>query len=124
MAHQARRVVGDMARHLAELIDQEIANMLGPSATFEQRQDAAAALTSDALWFRTDKDLRNELTNAEEVEGEGRWYHRLEQASSATYHSPWGSHYVEEALYREAGMHNGPTIKPIELRVGIIEHMT
>jgi hypothetical protein len=27
MAHQARRVVGDMARHLAELIDQEIADV-------------------------------------------------------------------------------------------------
>jgi len=124
MAHQARRVVGETARHIAELIDQEIAKVLGPSATFEQRQDAAAALTSDALWFRTDNDLRNELTTAEEVEVEGHQYHQLEQASSATYHSPWGSHYVEEALYREAGMHNGPTIKPIELRVGIIEHMT
>jgi len=37
---------------------------------------------------------------------------------------PVGSHYVEEALYREAGVHNGPTIKPIELHIGIIEHMT
>ena len=39
--------------------------------------------------------------------------HRLEQAPSATY-SPWASHPVEEALYREAGVHNGPTIKPVE----------
>ena len=30
----------------------------------------------------------------------------------------------EEALYREAGVHNGPTIKPIELRAGVVEHMT
>ena len=120
MAHQARRVVGDMARRLAKLIDQEIAKVLGPGATFEQRQDAAAALTSDTLWFRTDKDLRDELTTAEEVEVEGRRYHRLEQASSATYHSPWGSHHIEEALYREAGTHNGPTIKPIELRVSVL----
>src|SRR5262249_56270365 len=92
--------------------------------TFGQRYDGAAALTSDSLWFRTDNDLRNELTTAKEVEVEGRRYHRLEQASSATYYSPWGGHYVEEALYREVGVHNGPTIKPIELRVGIIEHMT
>lgn len=54
---------------------------------------------------------------------EGRRYHRLEQASSATYHSRWGSHHVEEPLYREVGVHNGPTIKPIELRVVVIEHI-
>ncbi len=36
----------------------------------------------------------------------------------------WGSHEVEEPLYREVGVHDGPTIKPIELRAGIIEHMT
>lgn len=40
------------------------------------------------------------------------------------YYGRWGSHPIEEALYREVGVHNGPTIKPIELRVGIIEHMT
>jgi hypothetical protein len=30
----------------------------------------------------------------------------------------------DEALYRKVGVHNGPTIKPIELRVGIIKKMT
>lgn len=124
MGNQERRVVGEMARRIAELIDQEIDKELGPEATFEQRQDAAAALTGNALWFRTDKNLRDVLTIDEEICVEGRRYHRLKQASSATYYSPWGSHPVEEALYREAGVHNGPTIKPIELRVGIIEHMT
>ena len=29
-----------------------------------------------------------------------------------------------ESLYRKVGMHNGATIKPIERRAGIIEHMT
>ena len=36
----------------------------------------------------------------------------------------WGDHHIEEALYREVGVRNGPTIKPIELRLGIIEGMT
>ena len=32
---------------------------------------------------------------------------------------------VEEALYREVGVHNGPTIKPIELKMGMVaRHMT
>ncbi len=35
-----------------------------------------------------------------------------------------GSHPIDEALYRGVGTRNGPTIKPIEVRVGMIEHMT
>jgi hypothetical protein len=105
-------------------IRREVHERLGPDATFEQRRDAAAALTSDALWLDEDEDLRENLTTAERVEVEGRVYQRLEQPSSATYYGRWGSHDVAEPLYREIGLHNGPTIKPIELRVGIIEHMT
>ena len=118
------RIVGDVARRVAAMIDREVREMLGPDATFEEEQDAAAAVTSDALWLRADNRLHEKVTTADEVEMEGRRYHRLEQDSSATYHCPWGSHRIEEALYREVGVHNGPTIKPIELRVGIIEHMT
>ena len=95
MGNQERRVVGEMARRIAELIDQEIDKELGPDATFEQRQDAAAALTSNALWFRTDKNLRDVLTSTEEICVGERRYYRLEQASSVTYYSPWGSHHIE-----------------------------
>ena len=124
MAAPALRLVSDLARRIAELIRREVRTQLGPDATFEQRQDAAAAIASDALWWHTDQSLREAVTTADEVEVDGRRYRRLDQASSATYHGRWGSHPIEEALYREVGVHNGPTIKPIELRVGIIEHMT
>lgn len=118
------RIVSDVARRLMLEVRREVRARLGPDATFEQRRDAAAALTSDMLWLDTDEDLREAITTAENIEVEGRRYRRLEQASSATYHSRWGSHPIEEPLYREVGVHNGPTIKPLELRVGIIEHMT
>lgn len=124
MGKQPTRMVDDVARRLMQEIRRDVRARLGPAATYEQRRDAAAALASDALWLDADEDLREVITTAEEVEVEGRKYRKLEQSSSATYHSRWGSHHVEEALYREVGMHNGPTIKPIELRVGIIEHMT
>jgi hypothetical protein len=120
----ATRLVGELARKIADLTDQAIREHLGPDSTFEQRQDLAAAVTADGLWFRSDRDLHDAVTTALDVEVTGRRYHRLEQASSATYHGRWGSHHIEEALYREVGVHNGPTLKPIELRVGIIEHMT
>jgi len=77
------------------------------------------------LWRREDKKLRGAVTTAIEVEVEGRRYGKLKQASSATYYGKWGSHEIEEALFREMGVHNGPTIKPIELRMGMIaRHMT
>jgi hypothetical protein len=120
----AVREISDVARRLSAVIRRDVRERLGPGSTFEQRRDAAAALTNDALWHDADEDLRETVTTAEEIEVEGRRYRKLEQDSSATYCGRWGSHHVEEALYREVGGHNGPTIKPIELRVGIIEHMT
>ena len=125
-ARRARsvRLISDVARRIAVLIDAEIREALGPNATFEQLQDAAAGLANDALWSRADTQLRDAITTAEEVEVGGRRYRRLEQPSSATYHGRWGDHHIEEALYRQVGVRNGPTIKPIELRVGIVEGMT
>lgn len=118
------RIVDEVARRLVQEIRRDVRARLGPNATYEQRRDAAAALASDALWLDADEDLREVITTDEAVEVDGRRYRKLEQSSSATYHSRWGSHDIEEPLYREVGVHNGPTIKPIELRVGIIEHMT
>jgi hypothetical protein len=118
------RLVGEIAWRVAEMVDREIREQLGADSTFEERQDAAAAISSDALWLRTDRDLREAITSADEVEVDGRRYRRLDQASSATYYGRYGSHPIEESLYREVGVHNGPTIKPIELQMGIIEHMT
>lgn len=120
----ATRLVGELARKIADLTDQAIREHLGPDSTFEQRQDLAAAVTADGLWFRSDRELHAAVTTALDIEVGGRRYHRLAQASTATYHGRWGSHHIEEALYREVGLHNGPTLKPIELRAGIIEHMT
>lgn len=124
MSKQPARIVDDVARRLMQEIRRDVRARLGPGSTYEQRRDAAAALASDALWLDADEDLREAITRDEQVEVEGRRYRKLGPSSSATYHSRWGSHHVEEALYREVGVHNGPTIKPIELRVGIIEHMT
>jgi hypothetical protein len=118
------RLVSEAARRLAEIIDREVADQLGPDATFEQEQDAAAAVASDALWLRADNRLRGFVATATEVAVDGCRYRRLDQPSSATYHSRWGDHPIEEGLYRKVGVRNGPTIKPIELRAGIVKNMT
>ena len=76
------------------------------------------------LWNAEEDDFKKSTTDAEVVEVGGKKFRRLNQVSSATYFGRWGAHKVREPLYREVGLHNGSTIKPVELKVGIIEHMT
>ena len=109
---------------LAAGLRREVLERVGRDSTFEQRRDVGLAIMTDVLWKDADDDLQESVSDAAEVEVGDKRYRRMEQASSATYYGRWGPHRVAEALYREVGVHNGPTIKPIELRVGIIEHMT
>lgn len=90
MARAPIRLVSETARQMTELIRRDARERgLGTDATFEQRRDAAAALTSDALWLDADLDLREAITTAAEVEVDGRCYAALDQPSSATYYSRW-----------------------------------
>lgn len=105
---------------VAEILRREVDARLGPDATYEQRRDAEAELMGKVLWKREEDALRESATTVDEVEIAGKRYRRLEQPSSATYHGRWGKHCIEEPLYREVGVRNGPTIKPLEVRVGVI----
>ena len=109
---------------LVERLRREERDRLGPNMTFEERENAGFEIMSEVLQKKTDMDLRDHVTNADEVDVDGKKFRRLDQASSATYFSRFGAHHIKEALYRQVGLHNGPTIKPIELRAGIVEHMT
>lgn len=85
----------------------------------------AAAIVEEALWSDAQRDLEKESTDAEEIDVDGIRYRRLNQPSSATYFGRWGSHEIVEPLYRQVGVRNGPTVKPLELRVGMIaRHLT
>lgn len=109
---------------LAEMIGREVQRRLGPNSTFEQRNNMRAEIIKEAAFRDADKDLRRMTTDEDETDEEdGRWK-RLEPPSSATYFGRWGPHEIAEPLYRKMGVHNGPTMKPIERRAGIIEHMT
>jgi len=113
-----------MLCQLVQSVREEVLRRYGSELTFEQRRDAAATITADMLWLDEDGDLRSLVTHAEEVVVEGKRYRRLEQPSSGEYRGRWGAHHVQEPLYRLEGVHNGPTIKPVELHAGIIENMT
>jgi hypothetical protein len=83
----------------------------GTQLTYEERRDASAKVMAEVLWADAEKDLKQQVTDEGEVEIDGRRYRRLAQPSSAVYYGRWGQHEVEEALYREIGIHNGATIK-------------
>lgn len=114
-AKLVERMVEELRRARRERAD--------PTATFEQESDTAFEIMRDVLLKDEEARLRESVTTAEEVDVDGKKFSRLEQASSATYFGRFGAHHIEEALYREVGVHNGPTIKPIELRVGVVERM-
>ena len=117
---ETEKVIAEMVAAL----QREREKRIGPNSTFEQRRDADLGILQNVLWDAEEDDFKKSTTEAEEVEVNGKKFRRLNQVSSATYFGRWGAHEVEEALYREVGVHNGPTIKPVELQVGIIEHMT
>jgi len=110
-------------RRGAAVLAQAMGQHHGAELTFEQRCDCRFEAAQKMLWVAEELDLQEQVTHAEQVEVGGQLYRRLEQPSSATYHGCWGPHVVEEPLYRLVGQHNGPTIKPIELRTGVVHGM-
>jgi len=105
-----------MVKMLAALVRERA----GTSASFEEESRAAMEVMADVLWLDEQARLEGLVTTAERIEVRGRRYRRLEQASSATYHGKWGTHEIEEPLYRQEGVRNGPTLKPLDLRVGVV----
>lgn len=121
---QSTRAKERSVQKLAGMIEREVQRRLGPRSTFEQRNNMRAEIINEAAFRSADDDLQRMTTNEEELDEEdGRW-RRLEQTSSATYFGRWGPHEIAEPLYRKIGVRNGPTMKPVERRAGIIERMT
>lgn len=105
---------------LMKEVRREVKRRHGTNLTYEQRRDAAAEVMADTLWMDAHEDLEELVTDDEEIDIDGKRYRRLAQKSSAVYFGRWGSHEVVEPLYRAVGVHNGPTVKPLEREVGMI----
>lgn len=108
---------------LAKQLDVLVAERAGADTTFEERQRIRSEVMAEVMWKAEDDDLRSMRTEAEQVEVGGKIYRRLNQPSSASYHGLWGTHIIEEPLYRDSSVRAGPTIKPLELRAGIVHGM-
>ncbi len=112
--------VTDKHRQVVEII-QAAMECGGESAgSFEERQREAQVFVNEALWVAEDMEIQARVTDAPEIEVQGVLYRRLQQNSSSTLHGLHGTHVVEEKLYRQVGVRNGPTLKPIEIRCGAV----
>ena len=105
---------------LVRQVRDAVRNKYGTELTYEQRRDAAMEVMASALWLDAQEDLEALVTDDDEVDIDGTLYRRMEQPSSAVYHGRWGSHEIDESLYRAVGVHNGATVKPLEARVGMV----
>ncbi len=58
--------------------------------------------------------------SSERVDVAGRVCKRRAMPSTGHCTSLWGAMKVARHLYREEGLHNGPTVVPLELRAGVL----
>jgi len=95
-----------------------------PRGSFAEREQAALAVTNEAVRIVLQEDLQAIADGfGDEVEVNGVVYKRHEPAT-CQYHSLCGPLYVVRDTFRETGVHNGPTIVPLELAAGIVERAT
>ncbi len=81
---------------------------------------AAMGAMGDVMWLFEEERLQEAVTDAPLITIDGETHQRLNQESSRVYHGLWGSHRIEEPLYRRVDVRNGPTVKPLEQVVGIV----
>ncbi len=109
---------------IADELYAELARETFAQLTFEEKQDAIARGLRTAGARMEERALRESMTHARLVDIDGVAYRRLKQRSSATYFGMWGSYHLTESLYREIGVRNGRTIKPLERAAGIVTGST
>lgn len=108
------------------VIDRWRAELLAvlPGASFGEREEVVLAVTNELARDTLEHDLREIAEQFDdEVLVDGVLYRRHEPGTG-TYHSLCGSLVVARHTYRKAGVHNGPTVVPLELYAGLVEHGT
>lgn len=107
---------GLLARFSAEL-----ATVKG---TFAEREAAALALGNELVrgWIRDElQEVSSQLGEDVVVDGER---YRRQTEGTVRYHTLCGAVAVRRAVYRRVGVHNGPTVVPLELRAGLWQNAT
>lgn len=110
-----------VARLLREMAERE-APLIGD---FVARERALHELATAAVRCAQCEDLRemaDRFDTAEVLVGDTLY--RRHEEGKVTYHGLSGPMEVMRWTYREVGVHNGPTIVPLELSAGLLERAT
>lgn len=105
----------------AELADRVLAVLdVDPTAPFDALQEATVMALRQVGAVVERRALEARVTRAERIAVDGVDYRALSQPSAVRCFGLWGTYRIAEPLYRAIGEHNGPTIKPLAKRVGMI----
>ena len=91
---------------------------------FEDRERAALAIANELVrgWI-ADELQAIERGLHDEVTVGGERYRRCSEGT-VRYHTLCGEVAIRRAVYRQVGVHNGPTVVPLDLRAGLWENAT
>ena len=118
--NQAAEPEEALARALRRAVDAKV----GADASFERREVAALALTNEATRLFLHDDLMAMVErHGELVEVDGALYKRHEPGT-VRYYTLCGPLDLTRWTYRAVGVRNGPTIVPLDLEAGVVEHTT
>jgi hypothetical protein len=108
----------------AVLALRRVLEALPEAETFADQERLALDVTNEVCRRYIEQTLQDLAdSHPDEVRVDGRHYRRHERGTVA-YHSLYGDVSVQRCSYRLIGVHNGPTIIPLELAAGIIENAT
>ena len=105
-----------------------VAERLGPNASFAEIESAGLRLGNELCRQHQQEDLERRAARwtketSEELVIDGTLY-RYHAEGSEMIHSLCGSVRVVRATYRQVGVHNGPTVAPLDLDAGLLSGAT
>jgi len=107
-----------------EMVERFAAAMSGVSGSFEQREAFALKLGNELVRRWLEVELQRMAEGfGDAVVVDGARYRRHDRGTRR-YHTLCGTIAVSRDSYRLVGVHNGPTVVPLELRAGLIENAT
>jgi hypothetical protein len=116
----ATRLLKASASELNAMVERFDA-MLGEVEAFDDFESTGLTVANELVRRVLERRLQRTAERfGDEVRVGGNRYRRHESAT-ATYHSLCGQLRVTRATYRLCGVHNGPTIVPLELSEGLVE---
>lgn len=111
----------DRLRTMADILEEIAVERCEDAGDFEALSRAAMEIGTEVQWLAEQGRLERACTTAEAITVNGEPYRKLSQPSARTYHGLWGAHRIEEPLYRRMGVRNGPTVKPLDIRIGAVQ---